>query len=406
MELLTNYSTREYNFTLWFFRILLAMTVAMLFMLFTLRINETVSIKEGEIVAANPQSDFKAPFEAQIVKVFVKEGQPVKKGDTMMTLLTVDFEEQRAKTKTEINYLQKKIQSITVLENAIEQKKGAIEQTGDITAKKYQLDINRLVSDMQSLDEQYSLQKEKLTSTAEKMSGDSILYKKDMLSKYELNNAKDAHLNVKENLNAVETQRIRQQSEEKLAYNNFTKEQNTLLLNKVQLEENAQALLQAKIENQNQLLQAKESLKKLETELGKQSVVAVSNGIVNFIFNTKQSSNLLSKGDLLISIAPDGLSYYARINLPEKDMPYIRAGLIARLKLSAYQTFQYGLITGKVSYVAERKEKEKFYALVELEDNPRFHLKSGYEVHGEIVIDRMPLYRYFVKKLFKQIDQG
>lgn len=406
MELLTNYSTREYNFTLWFFRILLAMTVAMLFMLFTLRINETVSIKEGEIVAANPQSDFKAPFEAQIVKVFVKEGQPVKKGDTMMTLLTVDFEEQRAKTKTEINYLQKKIQSITVLENAIEQKKGAIEQTGDITAKKYQLDINRLVSDMQSLDEQYSLQKEKLTSTAEKMSGDSILYKKDMLSKYELNNAKDAHLNVKENLNAVETQRIRQQSEKKLAYNNFTKEQNTLLLNKVQLEENAQALLQAKIENQNQLLQAKESLKKLETELGKQSVVAVSNGIVNFIFNTKQSSNLLSKGDLLISIAPDGLSYYARINLPEKDMPYIRAGLIARLKLSAYQTFQYGLITGKVSYVAERKEKEKFYALVELEDNPRFHLKSGYEVHGEIVIDRMPLYRYFVKKLFKQIDQG
>ena len=406
MELLTNYSTREYNFTLWFFRILLAMTVAMLFMLFALRINETVSIKEGEIVAANPQSDFKAPFEAQIVKVYVKEGQAVKKGDTMMTLLTVDFEEQRAKTKTEINYLQKKIQSITVLENAIEQKKGAIEQTGEITTKKYQLDINRLVSDMQSLDEQYDLQKEKLTSTAEKMSGDSILYKKDMLSKYELNNTKDAHLNVKENLNAVETQRVRQQSEKKLAYNNFTKEQNTLLLNKVQLEENAQALLQAKIENQNQLLQARESLKKLETELGKQSVVAVSNGIVNFIFNTKQSSNLLSKGDLLISIAPDGLSYYARINLPEKDMPYIRAGLIARLKLSAYQTFQYGLITGRVSYVAERKEKEKFYALVELEDNPRFHLKSGYEVYGEIVIDRMPLYRYFVKKLFKQIDQG
>ena len=179
-----------------------------------------------------------------------------------------------------------------------------------------------------------------------------------------------------------------------------------LLPNKVQLEENAQALLQAKIENQNQLLQAIESLKKLETELGKQSVVAVSNGIVNFIFNTKQSSNLISKGDLLISIAPDGLSYYARINLPEKDMPYIRAGLIARLKLSAYQTFQYGLITGRISYVAERKEKEKFYALVELEDNVRFHLKSGYEVYGEIVIDRMPLYRYFVKKLFKKIDQG
>lgn len=377
----------------------------MLLFLFFLRINETVSIKEGEIVSANPQSDFKAPFEAQIVKVFVKEGQSVKKGDTLMTLLNLDFREQKAKTKAEIEYLQKKIKSITVLENAIQQKKAAIDQTSDITDKKYQIDINRLVSEMKALDDQYSIQKEKLSSTTEKMKGDSILYKKDMLSKYEFNSTKDAHLSVQENLNAVETQMNRQESEKSMAYNNFTKEQTTLLLNKVQLEENSQALLQAKIDNQNQLFQARETLKKLETELNKQSLLAANNGIVNFIFNTKQSSNLLAKGDLLITVAPTGFSYYAKLTLPEKEIPFIRAGLTARMKISAYQTFQYGLINGTVTYVAERKENEKFYALVALEDNPRFHLKSGFGVYGEIIIDRMPLYKYFTKKLFKNFDQ-
>ena len=404
MELLNNYSTREYKFTLWFFRILLVMAAVMVLLLFVLRINETVTINNGEIVSTNPQSDYKAPYEGQIVKVVAKEGQSVLAGDTLMLMKSLDYEQQLANIKTEIEYLQKKIQSLNILDDALNKKKATISHASDITANKYQLDINRLVSDMKVMDDQYNIQQEKSQSTTEKMTGDSILYQKDMLSKYEYNASKDAHLTVKDNLNQMAGQRARQLSEKNLAYNNFTKEQNSLEQSQVQLQENVQALVQAKIDFENQLLQAKEALKKIQTELGKEAIVATNAGIVNFIFNTKQSSNLLSKGDLLLSIAPTSLSYYARLNIPEKDMPYLRVGLLARLKLDAYKTFQNGVIAGKVTYIAERKENSGFYALVELKDIAQMNIKSGYSVYGEIVVDRLPLYKYFIKKIFKKFD--
>lgn len=404
MEPLTNYNMKGYNFTIWFFRIVVFIITISIVLICVLRINETVSIKEGEIVSGNPQADYKAPFEAQILNIAVKEGQAVKKGDTLINLQNLEYAEQYAKTKTEIEYLGKKIASLGVLEGAVYKKKNAIDQTSAITARRYQLDINRLVNDMKSLDEQYSYQKERLSTANEKYKGDSILYQKEMLSKYELNNTKDANLAVKENLATMQSQRIKQSSEKNLAYNNFTREQNTLLLTKVQLEENAQSIVQAKNDFESQLIQAKEALQKLEKELGKQTLVAETSGIVNYLFNTRQASNMISKGELLLSIVPEAISYYAKVFIPEKDMPYMKAGLQAQLKLDAYHNFQYGLMDGKVTYVAERKENDKFYALVALAESPNFKLKSGYTVYGEIVIDRMPLYRYFIKKLFKNFS--
>ncbi|MGV3503279.1 MAG: HlyD family secretion protein [Adhaeribacter sp.] len=404
METWNNYPIRGYNFTLWFFRLILLITATVLLVVFGFQINDTVSIREGEIVATSPQSDFKAPFEAQILKINVREGQPVRAGDTLLVMRNLDFLEQQAKTATEIEFLQKKIQSITVLQQAVEQKKQALDQTSAIRAHKYQLDINRLVQEMKNLDQQYRFQRQRLSSAQEKYVGDSILYKKDMLSRYEYNTTKDASLALKQNLASLRNERHKQASEKNLAYNNFTNEQNTILLSKLQLEENAQELVQARIDNENRLLQARQTLHKVDTELKKQYVIATNAGIVNFLFNTKQASNLIPKGDLLVSVAPKTAAYYAKVIVPEKDMPYLKKGLTARLKLDAYHKLEHGPMSGKVLYIAERRENEKYYALVDLPKNLRYQLKSGYRVQGQIILRRLPIYRYLIKKLFKQIE--
>ncbi|MBD0365871.1 MAG: hypothetical protein ICV53_07185, partial [Flavisolibacter sp.] len=80
MEALDNYNFKGYNFVIWFFRLLLLIATIIILLVIFLKMNETVYVKEGEIVAVNPQVDYKAPFEAQIVKINVKEGQPVKQG--------------------------------------------------------------------------------------------------------------------------------------------------------------------------------------------------------------------------------------------------------------------------------------------------------------------------------------
>ncbi len=404
METLSNYDIRQYNFSVWFFWLLLSIVATLLVLVFALKINDAVAIREGEIVATNPQSDYKAPFEGQIVKIKVKEGHPVKEGDTLLVIQNLDLMEQQAKTSTEIEYLQKKIQSIAVLLDAVQKKKAAIDQTSAISASKYQLDLNRLVTNLKTLDEQYALQKERLASAHERYLGDEVLYKKDMLSKYEYNGTKDSYLAMKEHLASLKSEQNKHLAEKSLAYNNFMNEQNTLLLNDLQLDENIQELLQTKNDLESQFLQAKETLHKADTELRKQHVIATKAGIVNYLFSTKLASNLTSKGDLLVSVAPDNISYYAKVIVPEKDMPYIKAGQEARLKLDAYYQLQYGMIRGKVLYIADRKENENFYALVELPQTTRYKLKSGYNIQGEIVVQRLPLYRFFVKKLFKRLN--
>jgi hemolysin D len=49
---------------IWFFRLIIVLIIAIAITLTICYINDTVSIKEGEIIAANPQSDYLAPFEA------------------------------------------------------------------------------------------------------------------------------------------------------------------------------------------------------------------------------------------------------------------------------------------------------------------------------------------------------
>jgi multidrug resistance efflux pump len=404
MEALSNYNFRGFNFALWFFRILLLIVVTIVVLVFVLKINETITIREGEIVSANPQSDYKAPFDAQILNIKIKEGQQVKAGDTLIVMDNSEYKAQQANTQTEIEYLQKKITSIQVLQGAVQRKKSAIDQASDITAKKYQLDINNMVSDLKTADEQYNFQKQRLLSANEKYMGDSILYKKDMLSRYEFNTTKDANLTLKENLTNIQSQRKKQLTEKKLVYNNFTKEQNSLLLNKVQLDENAQSLIQAKNDYESQLIQAKETLGKISAELNKSYVIAAGNGMVNYLFNTEQTSNITTKGELLLSIAPQSVSYYAKVVIPEKDILHVRSGLRTQLKTDAFQNFKHAMIDGKVSYVADRKEDEKFYALIELKEAPKVQLRSGYAVYGDIIVERLPLYKYFIMKLFKRYD--
>ena len=76
----------------------------------------------------------------------------------------------------------------------------------------------------------------------------------------------------------------------------------------------------------------------------------------------------------------------------------------AHLELDAYYHLEYGIMQGNVTYISERKENEKFYALIKLTNANHFQLKSGYNVSGEIITDRLVLFQYFIKKLFKEFD--
>lgn len=405
MEELNSYNIKGLNFGLWLTRIIFLLITTILVLLLVLHINETVAITKGEIVAFIPQIDYKAPFEAQLIKVYVKEGQRINKQDTLVTINNNALRSEYLKKKAQAEYLQKRISSTFTLQQALEDKKKAILKDSTINVKKLRLNIKEISNEIKSLDEQCSLQKERLLSVDEKYIADSMLFKNDKLSGADFYNIKDAYLFLRENISKANSQRQKEITEKNFALSNFEKEQNILFVNQVQLTENIQLLLQSKNELENQFVQTKESIKELEVELNKGIILAEDSGIINFVFNTQKVSNLLSKGDLLVSIAPNNIAYYAKATIPQKDARYIKTGLQARLKLDAYYQFEHELIQGKVSYMTERNENEKFYALIQLPKSDMVELKSGYTFQGQIILQQMPLYKFIVKKIFKRLDK-
>lgn len=399
-----SYNIKEATFINRFFTLLISMFTVLIILLFVLKINDTVSFKEGEIIASNPKQEFKAPFEAKLVKIYTTEGQKVNKGDTLLTMKNEEISGILVKLTAEATYLEKKIASLNNLKAIIQEKKNNITAEKYLTQQKFELDRKRILSGITALDKQYQLQGQRLLTANDRYLTDSILYNKDMLSKMEMYNTKDANNNIKENVTLTQSQLEKQLIEKNVIANNYLKEQNQYNSKQIEMAESGAMLIQSKNDLEKQLIQTKESIHQINAEIGKQFFIAGSSGIVNQVFNSKQTSNIINKGDLLMSIAPENEEYYARLYIPEKDLQYIKPGLITHLKLDAYYHLQYGILEGSVTFISALKENEKYFALAKLPEVSRFPLKSGYSVKGEIIIERMPLYKYIIKKIFKKID--
>lgn len=399
-----DYTAGTQKILLWFFRLLLGFLLLSLILLFTIRINDTVFFTQGEIIAQSPQLDMKAPFEAQLLKVYVHEGEKVEQGDTLMVIYNDANEKAYSMQKAEKDYLEKKLASLQALLATFNKKKNETGIENKLNSSGLTVDVENVKNNVQALEFQYQLQQQKLNAALERNKADSILYKKDMLSKLEYNEGKDLTADIQQSLNSTRNELDKQRTQQAASTNEFASKQHQLALRNIELEENYQSLNQTQIDLQNKLIQANENLGLLSRELSKQYLIATTAGTINFIYSAKQSSNLINKNDLLLSISPNSKNFYAKVILPENNIQYVKQAMPAHLQLDAFYHLEYGIIKGNVTYVSERKENEKFYALIRLNNADHFRLKSGYNISGEIITDRLVLFQYCIKKIFKEFD--
>jgi len=401
-----SYASREQTFIILFFRLLAGFIILIIVLLFTVRINDTVSFSEGEIISSNPQIDYEAPFEAILKKAFVKEGQKINPGDTLMILYNEEINRDYITLSAEKEYLQKKLVSVQSLVTASIKKKEAVNAENSINYSKYKIEVQNAYNNIDALDKQYKLQQQKLSSALEKARADSILYHKDLVSKTEYSEGRNAANDVLESINNTTTEIQNLKAEKERQENDFQRDQHTLQLKKIELEEDVQNLTQTQIDIEDALKKATESLKQLEQDLKKQFLVANATGVVNHTYNEKQVSNIIDKGELLVSVSPDNSNrFFAKAIIPQKDIHYVGSNMPAHLKLDAYYHLEYGIIKGKVTYVSERKENENFYTLIQLDNANNYKLKSGYNISGEIITERLILFNYFMKKIFKGLEK-
>jgi len=120
-------------------------------LIFTLNINDTVSFKEGPIFSDTPQLKINAPNEVKVIKVAVKEGQEVQKGDTLFVLENKKTKSDYEVLNTDVASMEHKIGIINkLIANTLERKKSLIQYL-TIHSKIYSTDRKKSSLEISSL---------------------------------------------------------------------------------------------------------------------------------------------------------------------------------------------------------------------------------------------------------------
>ena len=401
------YNTNAINFIKILFRIFIGFLVIIILLIFTLEMNDSVKFKEGQIYSDTPQLKINAPNEVKILKILVKEGQEVKKGDTLFILENKRTKSEYDVANMDVKTMQNKINIIHKLIASTQERKNSLQQLLGIQSKIYNTDRKKAENEITSINNKIKLTTQQTSILNDKYKTDSLLYAKGAISKYELTETKNKNLDdrkVQVDINS--NYNLKNYDFENLA-NNYQKTNNDLKRGIIDIDNQIQNYERDIVELLALIEDRKYNLTYIADELEKLMVISPINGTISNLFNAKQNLEIINKGDVLTIIAPKKEQFYAKIILNEKDLAYIKKGQEINLKLDAYNYYKYGAIKGRITYVSPSDVDRTFYCLANMEKyNSNIRLKAGYILKGEVIIEKMRLFQYIIKKLFNKIGDG
>ena len=234
-----------------------------------------------------------------------------------------------------------------------------------------------------------------------------MLYSKGAISRYEMTETKNRNIDdQKGQLDIQSNYDVKNYDFENLS-NNYQKTNNDLRRNIIDVENQIQNYQLDIVELQTQIKDGKSNLTYITDELGKLLVLSPIEGTVSNLYNARQNLQIINKGDILTIIAPKKEAFYAKVILAEKDLTYIKKGQEINLKLDAYNYYRFGAIKRIITYVSPSDVDQTFYCLANIKKyNPNINLKAGYKLKGEVIIEKMKLNQYIIKKLFNKNDNN
>lgn len=401
------YNTNAIDFIKILFKLFVGIVVLTLALFFTLHLNDSVKFKEGQIYSDTPQLKINAPNEVRILNVFFKEGQEVKKGDTIFILENKKTKSDFDVAKMDVKMMTNKIVINQKLIVSSKERKNSIQELLQIQSKIFNTDRKKAEQEINSLNTKINYSNQQASILTDKYATDSILYSKGAISKYELIDTKNKNLEDKKGqLDSKSNFSLKNYDFENLS-NNYQKTNNDLKRAIIDIENQIQNYNRDIIELQALISNTKYNLNYITDELGKLMIISPINGTISTLLNAKQNLKIINKGEVLTIIAPKKETFYAKIKLEEKDLAYVKKGQEINMKLDAYNYYKYGAIKGKISYVSPSDVDKTYYCLANMEKyNPNIKLKAGYVLKGEIIIEKMLLFEYIIKKLFNKIDES
>ena len=404
MERLIEFESKSIRFIGIFYKILILFFTSLVISLIVIEINDTVQFEEGFIFSKSPQLNLKAPSETEIISIKVSLGQNVVKGDTLIVL-------QNKRTLTELDISGVEIENseerIRIYSNLIEkakEKKLSYENLLLIQEDIFITDSKILKQEIGKINKEESLANKQTGLIQNNYKTDSLLYLKGVLSRLEFEKRQNEVLNNAKNIEERSSELKTKQFQLNNLYNKNRENRNSLKRNIIEIENQITQYNKEILDLRSSIVNEKLNRSVIQEEVKKMYLLAPFDGTIEFLFNIKETQKIISKDELLVTIQPYSNEYYARIILPEKDLIYVKKGQKVNLRINAYNYYIHGALEGVVTHVSETDTKGIFYCLAEITENKKIHLKSGYKFAGDIIVEKMRLYNYVVKLLFRRLD--
>ena len=169
---------------------------------------------------------------------------------------------------------------------------------------------------------------------------------------------------------------------------------------------------------QRELSQSEETMKKLEDNLSRTTIVAPVDGVVKNLFFVTEGG-VIKPGGAILDIVPTKDSLIVEAKLPNSDIGFVKPGQSAVVKLSSSDSVNFGQINGTVTQISpdtEEDENDKrivFYKiLIETDQNyfeskdKIYQLVPGVKVLASIHIGERTVANYLLSPFLGSMGQS
>lgn len=359
-----------------------------------------------------------APVAGTVALVQVKEGEQVLTGQSLLSLeselVQSNLQQAQAKLEGQLN----RVTQLKVIKNQLEiairtsrlQSQATVsEQIAQIDQNKQRLDSSRKA---------YLLTKDRLAIDQKEVQRYRKFWHEGVISEVQV---------VQAERTMNESQRLLQQaqSDTKQALGEIEKQQNaykrvvrtgelTILQSNRQLSD-----LQSQIIGlQSEIAQTNNQIKSLQFQLQQRVIRAPITGTI-FQFPIQRAGTVVQPGQLVARIAQRGTSLVLRAQMAPQESGFLRQGMPVKVKFDAYPFQDYGVVSGRLSWVAPdskmidtgKGSQETFELEITLDQpyiqtlNKPIALTAGQTATAEVIVRQRRVID-FILDPFKKLQKG
>jgi HlyD family secretion protein len=312
---------------------------------------EEVGTAQGKLEPKGKTIRLDAPVAGTVSAIRAQEGQAIQQGQPLMELQSdiVNADLQQAQAKLD-GLLNRKTQLIAI-KAQLKSSLAAAQQQIRAQAVSQQATIDKARKQQTSLQDALSLAQELLIKDKSKVASLSNLSKQGAIPRSQVEDAERIMIQNNQQLQRTRTDIQQAQAEvqkQQSEYQQILNEGELSLMDKAKQTEEIESQV---IDTQAEADQTQNLIKSLQYQRQQRILYAPASGTL-FQLLVQHPGAVVQPGQAIAQIAPKTARLVLRARMDNRQTGFIKVGLPVKLKLDAYPFQDYGILPGRVSWIA------------------------------------------------------